>query len=104
MLLLLLEQNFLFEQVKILIGLNVDIVICYDNDISINHIRSECEKFYKVRRVYYMYDKWDILDKKENASDKGLKIFNFMLKNKIKYDEREHNKYIEYLKNSKKGK
>jgi DNA primase len=83
------------EQIKILIGLDVEIVICYDQDISLHHIRSECERFYKIRPVSYVFDKWGILNSKESPADKELKIFNFMLKHRIKYGEKEH---LEYLK------
>ena len=86
------------EQVKILLGLNVDIIISFDKDIDIQTIRKECEKFYKIRNVYYIYDKWDLLNDKMSPSDLPNKKYEFMLKYKIKYDESEHNEYIKYLK------
>ena len=86
------------EQVKILIGLNVDIVIALDEGIDINEIRKECEKFYGIRNVYYIYDKWGILDKKESPADRPNKQYEFMFKYKIKYDENEHKEYIKWLK------
>lgn len=82
------------EQVKILIGLNVDIVIAFDEGIELNDIRKECEKFYGVRNVYYIYDKWGLLESKESPADKPNKKYNFMLKYKIKYDEKEHKEWV----------
>lgn len=84
------------EQVKILIGLNVDIIIAFDEGISVNEIRKECEKFYGIRNVYYIYDKWGILDKKESPADRPNKQYEFMLKYKIKYDENEHKELIKW--------
>lgn len=86
------------EQVKILIGLNVDIVIAFDEGIDINDIRKECEKFYGIRNTYYIYDKWKILDKKESPADKPNKQYQFMLKYKTKYDEAEHKELLKWQK------
>jgi DNA primase len=88
------SHNLSEEQIKILIGLNIDIIIAYDKDISLKHIRSECEQFYGIRNVYYIYDKYDLLGEKDSPSDANNKIFNFLLKHKIKYDEKEHKEYL----------
>ncbi len=85
------------EQVKILIGLNVEIIIALDKDVSQNEIRHICEKFYHIRSVSYIYDKWNLLKEKESPADKEDKIFNFLKKFKIQYDEKEHSKYIKSL-------
>lgn len=85
------------EQVAILIGLNVDIVISMDSDISINEVRHMASKFYGIRNVYYIYDKWDLIPKKSSPADCSNKIFNFLMKYKIKYDESEHQLYQKSL-------
>lgn len=85
------------EQVRILIGLNVDIVISLDNDIHIDEIRHICEKFYNIRNVYYTYDKWDLLGEKDSVADMPNKTFDFFMKYKIKYDAEEHRKYLQSL-------
>lgn len=85
------------EQVKILISLNVDIVIALDKDVSQNEVRKECEKFYGIRNIYYIYDKWDILGEKESPADRPNKQYEFMLKYKIKYDENEHKELIKWV-------
>ena len=86
------------EQVRILIGLNVDIIISMDNDVPIEEVRHICEKFYNIRNVYYTYDKWDLLGQKDSVADMPNKIFNFMMKYKIKYDAHEHQEYLKSLK------
>lgn len=85
------------QQVKILISLNVEIIICLDEGISIEHIRKECEKFYGIRPVSYIYDKWGLIDKgsKDSPADKPNKIYNFLFNHKIKYDKKEHDEYLD---------
>lgn len=86
------------EQARILIGLDIDeIVICFDNDVDINHIRFCCEKFYHIRKVSYMYDKWDLLKEKDSPADKPNKIYDFLFKYRTVYDEFEHREYVRSL-------
>jgi hypothetical protein len=85
------------EQVRILISLNVDIVIAWDNDISLQHIRATCNRFWEIRNVYYMRDKWDLLGAKDSPADLPNKLYNFMFKYKIKYDEKEREEYLKCL-------
>lgn len=82
------------EQVKIIIGLDVDVVIAYDKDVSLYHIRSQCEKFYGTRKIFYIYDKWGLLEEKESPADKPIKIYNFLFKHKVEYSQKEHNLYL----------
>ena len=86
------------EQVRILIGLNVDIIISMDNDIPIEEVRHICEKFYGIRNVYYTWDKWNLLGEKDSIADKPNKIYDFLFKYKVKYDISEHKKYLDSLK------
>lgn len=86
------------EQVRILIGLNVDIIISLDNDVPIEEVRHICERFYNIRNVYFTYDKWDLLGEKDSIADKTNTIFDFFLKYKVKYDDTEHEEYIKSLK------
>lgn len=86
------------EQVRILIGLNVDIVVSMDKDVSIEEVRHICEKFYGIRNVYYTWDKWNLLDEKDSIADKPNKVYDFLFKYKIKYDVSEHKKYLSSLK------
>ena len=66
-----------------MIGLNVDIVISMDKDVSINEVRYICEKFYGIRNVYYTYDKHDLLNPKDSIADAPKKIYDFIFKYKI---------------------
>jgi DNA primase len=88
------SHNLSGEQVSILIGLDVEIVICYDKDVSLKHIRSECEKFYGIRPVSYIYDEFNLLKDKESPSDKHDKIYKLLFNRRVKYDAKEHNEYI----------
>jgi len=89
------------EQIMILIGLNVEIVIAMDQGIDINHIRSMCENFYKIRRVSYVFDSWGLLKEKEAPMDLLDKYYKFMLKHRVTYDEKEHKEYLKELDNAK---
>lgn len=89
------------EQIAILIGLNVDIIISMDKDISLNEVRHLCSKFYNIRNVYYTYDKWGLLGEKESIADKPNKIFNYLIKYKVKYDKNEHELYLKSLERKK---
>jgi len=86
------------EQIKILIGLNVTIILSFDKDISLDEIRYNCEKFYGIRTIYYIYDKYGLLGEKDSPADANNKVFQYLMKYKIKYDEKEHNEYIKSLK------
>lgn len=96
------SSNLTDEQVKLILSLSCDIVIALDNDQSVDHIRSICEKFWLYRNVYYIKDKWDIMGEKDSPADMNNKQFEFLLKYKIKYDESEHKKYLKYLEEQKK--
>ena len=82
------------EQVRILLGLDVDIIIAMDKDVRIEEVRHMCEHFYNLRNVYYVLDKWDLLRDKDSPADTTNKKFNFLMKYKIKYDSKEHQRYL----------
>jgi DNA primase len=82
------------EQVKILIGLDVNIIVAWDKDISLYHIRQTCEKFYGLRPVSYIYDKWDVLGEKDSPADSINKIYNFLFNHRVEYNEKEHIAYL----------
>ena len=90
------------EQARILIGLNTEVVIALDKDVDINEVRFICEKFYHIRPVSYIYDKWDLLGAKDSPADANNKIYQFLFKHRVKYDESEHREYIKSL-NNKRG-
>lgn len=86
------------EQARILMGLDSEIVIALDKDVDISEVRHMCEKFYNIKPVSYIHDKWDLLDEKDSPVDKGNKIFEFLFKHRIKYDDAEHQEYLKSLK------
>ena len=87
------------EQVRILMGLNVEIIIGLDKDVDINEVRFMCEKFKNTRKVSYINDFMDILGKKDAPMDASNKDYQFLLESRIVYDRSEQRKYQESLKN-----
>lgn len=85
------------EQVRILIGLNVEIVIAFDNDISVEEIRHACDKFKNIRKVSYIRDFMGILNPKDSPADASNKDYQFLFDNRIVYDRTEQRKYQESL-------
>ena len=85
------------EQVRILIGLNVEIIIAFDNDISIEEVRHACEKFKNIRKVSYIRDFMGILNSKDSPADARNKDYQFLFDNRIVYDKSEQRKYQESL-------
>lgn len=86
------------EQVRIILSLNInEVVIAFDKDVAIDEVRHACEKFYNFRKVSYIYDKWNLLDNKQSPADAKNKVFNFLFKYRIKYDENEHDLYLDSL-------
>lgn len=85
------------EQKRILIGLNVDIILCLDNDVDINEIYNLCEKFYGIRNVYFVKDIEGKLGKKDSPADACNDIYEELLDNKIKYTEELHKQYLKEI-------
>ena len=86
------------EQRRILIGLNVEIVIALDKDVPIEEVRHMCSKFKNIRNVSYIFDSWDLLNDKDAPADAKNKVFDFLFKYRVNYDDNEHRKYLESLK------
>lgn len=86
------------EQVRILMGLNVEIVIALDKDVNRNEVRLMCDKFKNVRRVSYIWDSTDILQSKDAPMDASNKDYQFLFENRIVYDREEQRKLEESLK------
>lgn len=90
-------KNISDEQIRILIGLNVEIVIAMDKDVDINEVRHMCEKFKNIRKVSYIYDFIDVLNKKDAPMDARNKDYQFLFENRIVYDKREQELYKKSL-------
>jgi len=72
------------EHVKILISLGVDIIFALDKDLNEDISIAMCKRFSGVRDTYYLHDKYDVLGEKDSPIDKGIKIYNYLLKYKKK--------------------
>lgn len=91
----LCSHNILDEQVRILIGLNVEIIIAMDKDIPLSHVKMECNKFYNIRKVSYIWDNLDLLKPKESPMDARNVVYKYLLNNRIPFDKEERQKYID---------
>lgn len=88
------------EQVSIICGLNInEIIIALDKDIDLNEVRFICEKFYRKKKVSYIYDKYGLLNEKDSPADAKEKIYKHLFKYRVKYDYKEHLELMNYLKN-----
>lgn len=87
------------EQRRIIIGLNVnEVIIALDNDVPIEEVRHICEQFYHIRNVSYVKDRWNLLGDKDAPADAENKVYNFLMKHRVRYDESEYQKYLSSLK------
>ncbi len=85
------------EQVRILWGLNVEIVIALDKDIREEEVWHMCEKFWRGRKVSYIKDNSNILSVKDSPADARNKDFQYLFDNRIVYGIEQHNKYKKSL-------
>lgn len=85
------------EQIAIINGLNIkEVVIAMDKDIDLNEVRGMCERFYLKKRVSYIYDKYDILNQKDSPADGNNKVYDYLFRHRVIYDEKEHNEYLKF--------
>ena len=86
------------EQQSIVRRLNVgEVIIALDNDVPINEIRHMCEQLYQFKNVSYVKDRWNLLGKKDAPMDAQNKVYNYLIKHRVPYDESEHKKYLQSL-------
>lgn len=86
------------EQQSIIRRLNVgEVIIALDNDVPINEVRHMCEQLYQFKNVSYVKDRWSLLGKKDAPMDAQDKVYNYLIKHRISYDENEHQKYLQSL-------
>lgn len=85
-------------QVQILLQstpLETEVVIAFDKDVQNmtddegNHVgekylQSVCNKVAKYRKSSYIFDKYDLLEEKDSPIDKGVKVWNYLLKYRVK--------------------
>lgn len=71
------------EQVAILKGLGVEIIISMDKDVPLEEVKYICNKF-QGYNVSYTYDKYDVLSPKSSIADMPNKVCETFIKNRIK--------------------
>ncbi|MCY8549405.1 hypothetical protein MOD25_05745 [Bacillus haynesii] len=67
-------------QIVMQIGLDIEIVLCYDKGITIDEIRKNA-KMFEGRRVLAMFDTEGILEEKNSPIDQGIEAWNKLLDN-----------------------
>ena len=72
-------------------------MIGLDKDVDISEIRFICEKFKNIRKVSYIYDFMEILNKKDAPMDARNKDYQFLFDNRVVYDRAEQRRYQESL-------
>ena len=74
-----------------------EIVIAMDKDVPLVEVWHMCSKFYRKRRVSYIYDKYGLLKDKESPADAQNKVYEFLFKYRVHYGEQQHNEYLKSL-------
>lgn len=72
------------EQLYGIISLNVDVVLAFDKDVSLEELKAISEEFKGLCRVYAIYDIKGLLSGKDSPFDKGETVWNELYKNKIR--------------------
>lgn len=86
------------EQIRIINSLNIkELVICLDNDVSIDEIRWIAEQFKHRIKVSYIKDFMGILGEKDSPCDACNKDYQFLFESRVVYDRNEQRKYQESL-------
>lgn len=70
-------------QRKLLIELDVEIVICFDKDVSEEHVINTAKYFAKFRPTSYVYDKYDLIGENDSPTDRGYTRWNYLYKHRI---------------------
>jgi len=73
-----------FEQADIIkqLGLDIEIVLCYDKGIDIEDIKTQA-KLFEGRKIYGMFDVDNILSGKDSPIDEGIEKWNHLVGNNI---------------------
>lgn len=67
---------------KEILKLQTNVVIALDKDVKLSDIIGECRKLSTFTNVFYVFDKHNLLDKKDSPVDKGLGVFLDLYSNK----------------------
>lgn len=72
------------EQIKILVSLDVEIIIALDKDMSEQLSIDMCNRFKRIRKTSYIYDKKGLLGEKDAPIDCGVRTMKKLLKGRIR--------------------
>lgn len=72
------EQAHIIKQ----LGLDIEIVLCYDKGMKIEEIKANCDRF-GSREVHVMYDTDEVLSGKNSPIDEGIDKWNELLDNYV---------------------
>ena len=90
------------EQRRIIMSLNIrEIVVCLDLDVPIEEVMTICEKFYRLRKVSFIFvpkDEQDKFGAKDSPCDADNYTYNDLFNRRIEYGENMHNAYLKKLK------
>ena len=67
-----------------ILQLKCNVVLALDKDVTKEEIITEANRLTKFTNVFYIYDKDNLLDKKDAPVDKGLGVFMELYENKIR--------------------
>lgn len=76
------QVNFILKNIP----LDCEVVLAFDKDVMTKEeegesfIIDEAQKFRPFREVSYIYDKYDLLGKKDSPIDKGYKVWSYLMK------------------------
>lgn len=78
-------------QRTLLLKLEVEICICFDKDVDIEHIKKVCKDLkFKGRPISYIQDTKGLLKDKDSPVDRGRRVWEELFKNKTPYEEEEN--------------
>lgn len=87
------------EQVRLIRSLDIhEIVIALDKDVPIEEVWSICDRFFNLKKVTYIWDQYDLLKSKDSPADANNKIYGFLFKHRVVYDEHKRKEYLKTFK------
>ncbi len=71
-------------QRKLLISLGVEVCICFDKDVDIEHVKKVCNWLKVGRTVSYTIDTEGLLKEKDSPVDRGHKVWETLFEKRVK--------------------
>lgn len=89
------------EQVRIIRSLDIhEVVVALDKDVPIEEVWSICDRFFLLHKmkISYILDNYDLLGSKDSPADAPNKIYEYLFKHRVVYDESKHREYLNAIK------